>query len=120
ENGVGTLPFLFRPGGTPDRLPFRSHDPVGTILLELAAIAAVKQRIIVVRGDFQDQRQSFTRQRPLAAHHLLHHPVPPGRGPGLFSACLLLACAATSPPCCIATGGTIVAALVAGGRQRPR
>ena len=60
------FPFARRQRLLPDRLPFRADDAIGAVLLELLAVAAVDQRIVVVRRDLEDHRQTFGRQRAFA------------------------------------------------------
>ena len=54
----------------PDRLALGPHDAVGAVLLQLLAVAAVDQRIVVIGRDFEDQRQPFGRERAGAARKL--------------------------------------------------
>ena len=70
EDRVGLPPFASRQRLLPDRLPLGPHDPVGAVLLELLAVAAVEQRVVVVRQYFEDNRQPLGGQRALAARTL--------------------------------------------------
>ncbi len=63
EHGVGAVPFAFGQRTPPDCLPFRADDAIGSVLLQLLAVAAVEQRIVGIGRDFEDERQLFGRQR---------------------------------------------------------
>ena len=66
EDRVGRVPLLGRQRSLPDRLALRPHDAVGPVLLQLLAVAAVEQRIVVAGRDFEDERQPFGGQRAFA------------------------------------------------------
>src|SRR5690606_38112877 len=70
EDRVGLCPLPVGQRALPDRLALGPVDAVGAVLLELAAVARVEQRIVGIGFDGQDQRQRFGRQRALAAHDL--------------------------------------------------
>src|SRR5690606_26005368 len=85
EDRVGLPPLALGERRPPDRLALRPVDAVGAVLLQLAAVAGIEERVVRAGSDLQDQRQRLFRQRARPARQRRAG----GRGPVLLP--LLLA-----------------------------